>query len=200
MNIFIVRFSWSRNFGPHNSSYEIAFMSWQLPGCSPFHERRLARCSEERSSWIWLVRGTDSPDVHMVDWTQLFRAVSATCFFTMASRYLYGIEHRFCRDGDVFQCLDLLVFPKKYSVHLLAVLCIKREGLKLPNSESHKPAWNSLLFVMKSFCWVVFMETLRMAVNGGRVPVPRCFDSCIFQKERYWWCLSFFFFHRQIGT
>ena len=22
-----------------------------------------------------------------------------------------------------------------------------------------------------------------MAVNGGRVPVPRCFDSCIFQKD-----------------
>ena len=34
-------------------------------------------------------------------------------------------------------------------------------GLKLPNYKSHKLAWNSLLCVMKSFCWVVFMKTLR---------------------------------------
>ena len=40
-------------------------------------------------------------------------------------------------------------------------LYIERADLNLPNYKWLKHAWNSLLCVMKSFCWVVFMKTLR---------------------------------------
>ena len=101
------------------TTHDIAFISRQLPRCFAFHKRRLARYSEKTSPCTWLVGRTGSPDVHMVDWTQLFRAVSATCFFTTASRYFYGRERRLCH--DVFPCLDLLVFLEDGFVCLLVI-------------------------------------------------------------------------------
>ena len=68
----------------------------------------------------------------------------------MAFHYFYGGERRLCRDCDVWRCFDLLVFPKRYSVHVLVVLCIEMVGLELPNYKSHKLAWNSLPCVMTS--------------------------------------------------
>ena len=151
------------------------------------------------SPWIWLVRGTDSPDVHMVDWTQLFRAVSATCFFLMVSHYFYGSERRLCRDGDVFQCW-ICLFSKKSLPSILWLLCIEKAGLKLPNYKWHKLAWNSLLCVMKSFCWVGFMKTL--VLYGSQW--WSCAGSTMFRfmhfPKRVLVVSFFHFFHRQIGA
>ena len=105
----------------------------------------------------------------------------------MESRYFFGSERRLCRNGDVFRCLDLLVFPKKYSIHLLVVLCIERVGLKLLNYKSHK--------LMKSFCWVVFMKMLHF-VWQSMVVVCWFHDVSIhaFSKKRICGVFLLFFF------
>ena len=121
------------------TTHDIAFISRQLPRCFAFHKRRLARYSGKTSPCTWLVRRTGSPDVHMVDWTQLFRAVSATCFFPMASRHLYGSERRLCRDDDVFAWICLLSQKSIVSISLW-FLYIERVVLKLPTlSGTSKP-------------------------------------------------------------
>ena len=96
---------------------------------------------------------------------------------------------------DVWICL----FSQKSIASIsLWFLYIERVGLKLPNYKSHKLAWNSLLCVMKSFCWVVFMKTLRF-VWQSRAVVSRFHDVLIHAfPKKVLGCLSFSFSHQQI--
>ena len=93
-----------------------------------------------------------------------------------------------------FDALTCLFSKKSIASISLWFLCIERLGLKLPNYKSHKLALNSLLFVMKSFCWVVFMKTLRFVCQSMAV-VCRFHDVSIhaFSKKSIGDVFLFFF-------